>query len=120
VGGGTRRRLIEACACGGRAGQVSVAVLIDKFVSATALIKFEEVARALGERKAKEVLLPALSLELRRRLDPRLRARDILARRQAGRPAGQCGWVVRCCVLYALSFLLEGGCHPDIWGVLLG
>jgi hypothetical protein len=34
---------------------VSVAVLIDKFVSATALIKFEEVEKALSERKAKEV-----------------------------------------------------------------
>jgi hypothetical protein len=36
-------------------GQVSVAVLIDKFVSATALINFEEVERALRERKAKQV-----------------------------------------------------------------
>ena len=35
---------------------MSVAVLIDKFVSATALIKFKEVERTLSERKAKEVL----------------------------------------------------------------
>jgi hypothetical protein len=47
-------------------GQVSVAVLIDKFVSATALIKFEEVQRALIERKSKEVLLPRHLLRLRR------------------------------------------------------
>jgi hypothetical protein len=58
---------------------VSVAVLIDKFVSATALIKFEEVARALGERKSKEVLLPALSLELRS-----------LVRGSAPRPSSPC------------------------------
>ncbi len=38
-----------------RAGQVSVAVLIDKFVSATALIKFQEVQQTLSLRKDKEV-----------------------------------------------------------------
>jgi hypothetical protein len=38
-----------------RAGQVSVAVLIDKFVSATALIKFQEVQQTLSMRKDKEV-----------------------------------------------------------------
>jgi hypothetical protein len=34
---------------------VSVAVLIDKFVSASALIKFEANAEILEERKKKEV-----------------------------------------------------------------
>jgi hypothetical protein len=49
---------------------VSVAVLIDKFVSATALIKFEEVERTLNLRKSREVLFlmrllsPALNPEL--------------------------------------------------------
>ncbi len=43
-----------------------MAVLIDKFVSATALIKFEEVQRALSKRKSKEVRLPRLLLLLRR------------------------------------------------------
>jgi hypothetical protein len=35
--------------------QVSVAVLIDKFVSASALIKYEANEKALNERKKKEV-----------------------------------------------------------------
>ena len=55
--GGLTEARVGGIGGAGTAGQVSVAVLIDKFVSATALIKFEEVERALNERKSKEVLL---------------------------------------------------------------
>ena len=36
--------------------QVSVAVLMDKFVSSSALIKFEQHEKLMKERKAKEVV----------------------------------------------------------------